>query len=406
MDVRERIRAKFPALKKDTVFLENAGGSQVPEFVIRKIDDYFRHRFVQPGADYEVSRQATATIDSARRFLEVFFNGRNRGKVVMGPSTSALSAMLADCYRRAEDPERNEIVICQAGHEANVGPWDRLGNEGYVIKTWELDPDSMGCPLDRLEPLITSRTRIVAVVHTSNILGEVLDMAEICRLAHQRGARVVVDGVAYAPHRAIDVDLIDADFYLFSLYKVFGPHMAALYGRDDALRELEGPNHYFIDREDIPYKFELGGVLHEGCAGVLGLWDYLCFLTDTDPDLKFNRQVIEDAYRLIAELEAPLTDKLLGFLSRHPRVKVIGSSEPSPARVPTISFVHQKKTSREISLAGNSRGLGYRYGHFYAHRLCAPLGLDPEDAVVRVSMVHYNTPAEVDQLLEFFKQIL
>lgn len=406
MDKHGKIRAKFPALKKEMVFLENAGGSQVPEFVIQKIDDYFRNQFVQPGADYEVSRQATTTINQARRFLEVFFNVQDQGKIIMGPSTSALCAMLADCYRRMEDPHRNEVVICQAGHEANVGPWDRLKNEGFIVKTWQLDPGTFRCSLEQLEGLITSRTRIVAVVHTSNILGEVMDMAEVCRMARRRGARVIIDGVAHTPHRAVDMRAVEADFYCFSLYKVFGPHMAALYGSDEALQELEGPNHYFIRRDDIPYKFELGGVLHEGCAGILGLWEYLCFLTDTDPDLKFNRQVVEDAYHIIQKLEEPLVEKMLEYLSAHPRVRIIGSPQPSPRRVPTISFVHEKKTSREIARAANEISLGIRSGHFYAHRLFEPLGLDPEDGVVRVSMVHYNTPDEVDRLCAFLDDIL
>lgn len=403
---REEIRAQFPALKSSTVFLDNAGGSQLPEHAIRRMHDYMVRHYVQVGADYEVSIEATATIERARQLLGVCLNGRDLGKVIMGPSTSALCQMLADCYRQAPDTSRKEIVICQVGHEANVGPWVRLENSGYKVKTWRLDPGTFQCSLEELESLVTDQTRIVAFPHVSNLLGEVVPAKDICAIAHQKGARVVIDGVAYAPHRAIDVADMGADYYVFSTYKVFGPHMAALFGTHDALAELTGPNHYFIDKEDIPYKFELGGVLHEGCAGVLGLWDYFCFLTAANAGAECSRPVIEKAYNIIENLEHPLTEKMLQYLSTKPEVKVIGSTRADPTRVPTISFIHHHKGSREIAVGANEQGLGIRYGHFYAHRSCQPLSLDPADGVVRVSMVHYNTLDEIERLCHYFDRVL
>ena len=109
---------------------------------------------------------------------------------------------------------------------------------------------------------------LVAFPHVSNLLGEIVDVAEVTSLAHQSGARVVVDGVAYAPHRAIDVASWKVDWYAYSAYKVYGPHMAVLWGRSDALAELTGPNHFFIPDDEVPYKFEIGGPSHEGCAGI------------------------------------------------------------------------------------------------------------------------------------------
>ena len=402
----EKIRTKFPALKSATLFLDNAGGSQLPDYVIQRIHDYMVNRFVQLGADYEVSKEATATTEQARQLLQFFFNGQDLGKVVMGPSTSVLCQMLADCFGRVFDPEKNEVVICQAGHEANVGPWVRLRESGYVVKTWKLNPETYQCSLNELEDLVTGKTRIVAFPHISNLLGEVVAAKEICAIAQKKGARVVIDGVAYAPHRAIDVADLGADFYVYSTYKVFGPHMAAMFGTHEALAELTGPNHYFVKKDDVPYKFELGGVLHEGCAGILGLWDYFCFLTGTKPDSEFDRSVIEKAYLIIENLEYPLTKMLLDYLNSQAGVKIVGSSQADLSRVPTISFIHQNKGSREIAVGANDLGLGIRYGHFYAHRSCGPLSLDPDDGVVRVSMVHYNTPDEIERLCDYFERVL
>ncbi len=236
----EMIRAKFPALQSSTLFLDNAGGSQLPDYVIKRMHDYMVNRFVQLGADYEVSKQASAIVEQAREFLGLCFNGQHLGKVVMGPSTSALCQMLADCFRQDFNPEKNEIIICQAGHEANVGPWVRLKESGYVIKTWKLDPHTFQCSLNELEGLVTAKTRIVAFPHVSNLLGEVVAAKEICNIAKKKGARVVIDGVAYAPHRAIDVDWLAADFYVYSTYKVFGPHMAALFVSNEAFAEQAG----------------------------------------------------------------------------------------------------------------------------------------------------------------------
>ncbi|MHC4860616.1 MAG: aminotransferase class V-fold PLP-dependent enzyme [Planctomycetota bacterium] len=400
---REAIRKRFPALSGREVFLDNAGGSQLPDTVIERVRRYMVESFVQVGADYEASRVATGTVERARGLITRVVNGEGRGKVVLGPSTSALVNILADCYARDPDPERDEIVVEESGHEANVGPWVRLERRGFRIRWWKLDPERQLCPVEALKNLLSERTRLVAMCHVSNLLGEVEDVAEVCRLAHGAGARVVADGVAYAPHRSIDVAAWDADWYVFSTYKMYGPHMAALYGKDDAFAGLEGPNHFFVDASDVPYKFELGGVLHEGCAGLVGLEEYLAFLAGGSGA---DRAAIAKAFGVMSGLEMPLQEKLVDYLKSKTSVRFIGPVAADASRVPTISFVHASKSSREIVLAANEQRLGIRYGHFYAHRLCTALGLAPDDGVVRTSMVHYNSPAEIDRLIAFFEKVL
>ncbi len=402
----DAIREWFPALRSADILLDNAGGSQVPRTVIDRVRDYFVNSFVQVGADYPAGKRATQTIDDARRVLEVLVNCGDTGHVAMGPSTSVLCARLAQSYAQAPIPGRDEIIVCQAGHEANVGPWTRMAAAGYTVKWWNIEHQAFTNPLDELEALLSERTRILAVPHVSNLLGRIDDARTWSRMAHAVGARIVVDGVAFAPHRAIDVQALEVDWYVFSIYKVYGPHMAAMFGTHEAFAEISGPNHFFVDPADMPDKFELGGVLHEGCAGVLGLPDYFNFLADRPDRTPFDRDTVNRAYDTMTDCELPLQRQLIEYLRTKEQVRLIGPLQTDRSRVGTISFVHRSKSSKEIVLAANEQDIGIRYGHFYAHRLASALVRDPEDGVVRISLVHYNTAEEIDRVIACLETLL
>ncbi len=401
---RSRIRTQFPALGGDTVFLENAGGSQIPKVVADRIYDYMTSTYVQLGAGYSLSRQATRVVDDAHDFGRLLMNGVE-GEVILGPSTSALLRMLSDCYAKTLRPS-SAIVVAQTGHEANIGPWKNLARLGFDLRWWEMDPMSYTCSLKRLDEVLDDDVALVAFPHVSNLLGEIVDIAAITERAHQAGARVVVDGVAYAPHRALDVEKWNVDWYAYSTYKVYGPHMGALWGRRDALAELSGPNHFFVPNDEIPYKFELGGVNHEGCAGLLGLRDYLAFLSDVDEPANLDREAIERAFALMTACEMPLQVRLVDYLMSRNDVRIIGPASAGEERVGTISFIHESKTSAEITAQVDQSGIAIRHGHMYAYHLCEAAGLDPDDGVVRVSLVHYNTPEEIERLISVLDKAL
>ncbi len=407
MDI-ESIRELFPALDSEEALLDNAGGTQVPRFVADRVRDYMLGSYVQVGADYETSRRATTTVARAHELVDLLMGAGGEGHVVLGASTSSLLARLGHCFGRAGAGDRNEIVVAESGHEADIGPWVGLGERGFTVRWWRFDRERQECPLEALGDLLGPRTRLVALPHVSNLLGRVEDIGAATRMAHDVGAKVVVDGVAYAPHRIMDVAAWGVDWYAFSLYKVYGPHMAALYGSASAFAEIEGPNHFFVPAADPVYKFELGGVLHEGCAGILGLADYLPLLAGRvlDRHGEIDRLTIETAFAAMAALERPLQTTLLDYLRVCPSVRIFGPTDAGPGRVPTISFVHASRSSREIAVLANEQGLGIRYGHFYAHRLAAALGLEPDDGVVRVSLVHYNSMDEVERLMAFLDSAL
>jgi cysteine desulfurase family protein (TIGR01976 family) len=399
------IRRQYPALASGFAYLENAGGSQMPRIVADSMRHYMLHTFVQLGAGYEVSRKATATVDEAHAFMNLFVNGQQTGEVAFGSSTSTLCRMLADCYAEILQPG-DEVIVSEIGHEANVGPWVRLEKHGIKIKWWRLDPESMTTPLGGLEPLLTEKTKIVAFPHVSNLLGEILDVKAITALAHRVGARVIVDGVAYAPHRAIDVQDWDVDWYAFSAYKVYGPHMGVLYGKRKAFLELTGPNHFFISHDEIPYKFELGSANYESCAGVVGLSHYFKLLAGQDAEVSPDRTTITKAYEVMAACEAPLQERMISDLLTKPQVRIMGPSHWQSSRVGTVSFVHQSLSSASIVRIVDEHNIGIRNGNMYAYRLCEALGLEPEDGVVRVSFVHYNTLEEIERLIRVLDSVL
>lgn len=402
-------------------FLENAGGAQAPASVIEAIRAYMHACYVQPGAGYRESNLASGIVDDAHRFMELFVNAGTAGRAIMGPSSSALLRMLGECWRPMIRPG-DEIVVAEAGHEANIAPWVALESSGAIIRWWRCQGAANGAPLDALDTLLSRRTRLVCVHHVSNLLGGVVDIAEVARRAKAVGARTIVDGVAFAPHRAIDVSAWGCDWYVFSNYKVFGPHMATLFGRHEAIGELTGPGHFFIPKSTVPAKFELGGVPHESCAGVLGLRPYLAFLagstgarpappkaaapsdwadtlsTMTSPVL--DRPTIERAMQATMDLEAPLTERLMSGLESMAGIEIVGPSGAGRERVPTVSLRHSQQRSSEVVAKVHALGVAIRNGHMYSHRLCEALGIDPSEGVIRISAVHYNTEAEIDRTLE------
>jgi len=398
------LRARFPALAGSTIYFENAGGSQLPDVVIDSMTDYLRHHYVQLGAGYPASLEATRIVDEAHVFARNLV-GAEDGHAILGASTTILLRILADCHADVLPPN-SEIVIAETGHEANINPWLRLEKGGHRIVWWKVDPAIQDAPMSALDALLNERTALVVLPQVSNLLGAVTDVAEVARRAHRVGARVVVDGVAFAPHRPIDVAAWNVDWYVFSTYKVYGPHMAVLYGRADAVAELTGPNHFFIPKESVPYKFELGGSNHEGCAGLVGLGRYLNLVAGRPESDPCGRDTIVAAFQRMGELELPLQARLIEWLGGRQGVQIVGPGSVGPERVSLVSFRQAGRTSAGIAAGIDATEVAVRHGHMYAYRLCRALGIDPADGVVRVSLLHYNTMAEVERLIEILDAVL
>ncbi|HDO51822.1 MAG TPA: aminotransferase class V-fold PLP-dependent enzyme, partial [Rhizobiales bacterium] len=209
-------------------------------------------------------------------------------------------------------------------------------------------------------------------------------------------------------HRLVDVQAFDADYYVFSFYKLYGPHHAALIAVRDDLLELPGISHYFISEDDIPYKFQPGNVNFELSYGCIGICDYLIELAKHHSTAEVSeREYLAQAFNVIAAHEQKLSARLLDYLKSVPAVRIIGDeSDDAGVRVPTISFVAEGQDSRAIVEHIDQFGIGIRYGDFYARRLIEALGLERHNGVVRVSMAHYNTLEEVDKLIGHLDPLL
>ncbi|MGD8379230.1 MAG: cysteine desulfurase-like protein [Gammaproteobacteria bacterium] len=401
-------RQRFPGLDSDWAFMDNAGGSHVLDSVIDSVADYMRRYPVQLGASYPASREASGRQEAGAAAMAELVNATHPEEIVVCPSTTVAIGRLARALRGQLRPG-DEIIVTDADHEANITPWRRLEADGIRVLTWQLNPDSLRLELDDLEALMGERTRLVCFTHTSNVLGSIEPVAEITRFVHERGARVCVDGVAFAPHRLVDVRAWDVDFYAFSLYKVYGPHLAVLYGKRDALLALDNLNHDFFSADLLPAKLQPGASPYELTASLPAINDYLAALGRRSgaPAHASPRECMAAAFDAMAAHEQNLTAPLLDLLGNHPAVRIFGeSSADADKRAPTLSFTVDGRDSADFPAALDRQKIAIRFGHFYARRLIEKLGLTGCNGVVRISLAHYNTPREVDRLVGQLERLL
>jgi selenocysteine lyase/cysteine desulfurase len=249
--------------------------------------------------------------------------------------------------------------------------------------------------VEDLEGLLTEKTRLVACTHTSNILGSITDVASIAAAVHKiPGALLCVDAVAYAPHGPIDVQALGVDFYSFSWYKLFGPHIAMMYASSAAMNELESLGHYFKEGKDLEELLGLAGANYECVQSIPEVTKYLSGV----------------GWEGMVRQEQEIQEVLLRFLRGRSEVTIYGDpSSDRSVRVPVISFrVSGWKSFDVIEEVEKRSSFGCRPGHFYSKRLCDEvLGLeDSDDGVVRCSLLHYNTLEEVGGLVEVLKEVM
>ena len=400
------IRAEFPALSNNFVFLDNAGGSQVLRRVADKVRDYLLTSSVQLGASYAHSQDAGSKVLAARKSVAELINAPYDDEVVMGGATTALMFQVTQAILPSIAPG-DEIIVTNTDHEANIGAWLRLQSAGAVVRFWNVNPLTLELDLADLQKLLSPQVKWVAMTHASNILGTVNPVAEVASLVHHVGARLCVDAVAYAPHRLVDVQASGADLYVFSFYKVFGPHYAVLWGHRDLLLNLASLNHYFIPNDTLPYKLQPGNVNYELSYGCLGINEYLAAVGSQLGVAGNSRAKMQAAFDAFERHEDQLAEQLLSYLRVKKNVRIIGLPDTkSGRRVPTISFTVEGKMSESIVRHTDRFNIGIRFGDFYAKRLIETLGLDVWGGVVRVSIAHYNTAAEMDHLIRHLDEAI
>lgn len=396
------IRAHFPGITAEEAFFENAGGSLMPSFVIDAMTSFLRNSFVQIGGKFASSIRSTETYHAAHEFLKVLLNAGNTGEVILNASTSVNLKFLADAYGQTLSPG-DRVIVSLNNHESNISPWLQLRSSGVQVDFWPVDEATGLLSRPALLNLLERPTKLVAYAQASNICGVVEPVKELNDIIRSAGAISVVDGVAYASHRSVDVQDLNCDWYVISCYKIYGPHLSGLFGTHSAMSGIEGFNHDIVPINAHPLKFELGCQSYEGCAGLIGLKKYFAFLAGTSA---FDRTTVERAYETIEHLEEPLALSIFTQLSKVPSVRIIGPTEWSENHLGTISFVSSNNSSTEIANQCAQAGVAIKNGNMYAYRLLTALGLDPIDGVVRISLAHYNSPEEVDRLLRTLQPLI
>ena len=405
----DTLRQSFPAIHRDPqfVFFDNAAGAQIPQMVLDAVNDHLLQCNVQRGGRYEKSVQVDESILRARESVALLLNARDPNEIAFGMNATSFIRLVSLAIGQTL-ADRNEFILTDMDHEANISTWLALEKNGARFQWWRMRDDG-NLHVEDLKPLLSTRTRLVACTVASNALGSIVDVTAAAKLAHAVGAEIFLDSVHYSPHALIDVQAMDCDYLVCSGYKVFSPHMGFLWGKLDLLRNLPTFREDFIPNEP-PGKIEAGTFIYEnvaGCDAAVRYLESVARLLDPASDgSAFRRANIVKAMTAIRAYEAVLSREFLQVLAEcGALIYGISAVTRVSERVPTFCFnlpgIDPAKVTQSLSLAG----IGVRDGHMYAPRLMRRLAVPPETGVVRASLVHYNTLAEIKRFREVLSQL-
>lgn len=397
----EALRAQFPALQHagSFVFFDNAAGAQVPRSVLDAVNHHLVDHNVQRGGRYAQSIAVDATIARARASVAAFVNAARPEEIAFGMNATSFIRTISLAIGVTLG-ERNEFVVTDLDHAANVETWLALERMGAKFVWWRMRPDG-SLHMDDLKPLLSQRTRLVACTLTSNALGTIVDVRAAADLAHAVGAEILLDSVHYGPHGPIDVQAFDCDYLVCSGYKIFAPHMGFMWGRYDLLTRLPTFREEFIPDEP-PGKIEAGTFIYENVAGMDAAVMYLAQLGRTlagragAADARSVRADARFAMEAIQTYEKSLSLEIARVLREcGARIYGIDADTRVGERVPTFCFNMPGIPPQVVTETLARAQIGIRDGHMYAPRLMRRLGVPVESGVARVSLVHYNTMAEI-----------
>jgi cysteine desulfurase family protein (TIGR01976 family) len=394
------VRSRFPALRRTldgrpVAYLDGPGGTQVVDGAIAAMTGVMEAGGANHGGLFVTGRESDATVEAARAAIADFFNAAGPDEIAFGQNMTSITLSVSRALAWTWQPG-DEVVVTRLDHDANVWPWVLAARDAdATVRFVDFDPEA-GCVLDpaSLQAAIGPRTRLVAVTHASNAVGTVVDVAAVARMAHDVGALVYVDAVHVAPHRRLDVQAIDADFAVASVYKFYGPHTGVFYGRHALLESLEAvrirpaPN-------TPPGKWETGTQSFESLAGVTAAVDYLASLGEGSQ----RRERLTSAMQAVVSYEATLAERFLAGVAEMPGVTLFGRSG-TEGRTPTFGVEVEGFAPAEVARRLGEQGIFVWHGDYYAVEVMERLGRADRGGLVRVGFVHYNTPAEVDRVLD------
>ena len=405
-------RANFPSLRleqngKPVVYFDGPAGTQVPQACIASIAGYLTTSNANTGGAFLTSARSDDVLHQAHAVMAEFLNAQDAREIVFGANMTTLTFAFSRALGRTLQPG-DEIVVTQLDHDANVAPWLQLAEaRGLTVRVADIDPATCTLDMDDLRAKITDRTKVVAVGYASNATGTINDVATVVQWAREVGAYSFIDAVHYGPHGPIDVQALGCDFLVCSAYKFFAPHIGVLYGRQSLMETLRA---YKVRpaSDDLPDKWETGTPNLECLSGLLGTMEYIETVgreyadqyAARFPGMSGRRLALHAARAAFQEYERKLSARMLAALSAIPGVRIYGltAEVDLPRRVPTFAITIAGHTPREITEALGERGVFTWDGNYYALNLMNRLGLEEAGGAVRIGLVHYNTPEEIDRL--------
>jgi cysteine desulfurase family protein (TIGR01976 family) len=393
-------RGQFPALQQavggqTAVYLDGPGGTQVPQGVISAMSTYLAQGGSNTGGPFVTSRRSDAIVTAARQAVADLLNAQPR-EIVFGQNMTSLTFSLSRALARRWQPG-DEVIVTRLDHDANISPWLLAAEERGVTVRWlDFDPADCTLRLDTLPDLLSEKTRLLAITAASNAVGTIPDITRAAQLAHAAGALVFIDAVHYTPHGPLDMQAIGCDFLACSSYKWFGPHTGVLYGKYELLEELTAykvrpaPAH-------TPGKWETGTQSFESLAGVTAAADYLAQLGAGSD----RRSRLRMAMQRIKQYEQTISQRFLAGATAVSGLKIYGITdvERLEERTPTFAVSLDGYTPEQVATRLGEQGIFVWSGHYYAIAVMERLGLLEQGGLVRIGFVHYNTPAEVDRVL-------
>ena len=394
-----RYRTMFPILERSIynhplVYLDNTASTQTPRQVIDAIDDvYLHHKANVHRGVHTLSQEATVMMEATRERVRRFIGAESTQEVIFTRGTTEAINLVASSYGSLLS-EGDEVILSVMEHHANIVPWQLLRERrGIVIRVVGMLPDG-SLDMEQYRRLLNERTRVVAITHVSNVLGTVNPIGEIIRLAHDAGAVALIDGAQAIAHRHVDVSALDADFYVFSSHKMYGPTgVGVLYGRRSLLEKMppyqgggEMISHVTFEHTtyaDLPFKFEAGTPDYVGIAALHTAVDFLC---DAGIDA-------------VAAHEKMLLDYLTPRMMEIPGMRIFGTA---PGKEAIISFLIGNAHHYDTGLLLDKLGIAVRTGHHCAQPLMHALGVE---GTVRASFALYNTVEEADAFIAALRRI-
>lgn len=422
----------FPSLikYKKYIFCENAGGSQIPNQIIDSFTKFVTNNYVQPGANNILSKNISNELNNIDNVVNMILNNKS-GDIIYGSSCTQIVYNLANSMENhlkinkkntstlpwALDSSDNnlslksEIILSNFSHESCITPFERIAQKNDIkINWWKLEEKDNKYDLDYklLLDKVNSNTKLVVIPHVSNILGNVIDIEYLNNeiKSINPDTKILVDGVAYMPHKLIDVEKYNVDFYVVSFYKFCGLRISAMYIKNKDYDIFKNQNHYFFDNNDnIRKNLELGGMNFETASSILGLKQYFidyAILHNYFKDINknsFNRKLIEFVMDKIENYEKTLTKIMQKKLNDNNEIELIECDNLE--KLPIFSIRFKNYNENNVNLILNSLGLICKNGTFYCDRLFNSLDIDKSRGVLRLSFLHYNTLSEIKTVSKY-----